>query len=196
MSLLPTHLFRRPVQPRPSTSTPVIVRDAFVPGERFCGVDITAAIAEWTRPRPVFVTARALGGGYVSLAVLRFDRRGFGMFRAEVVPVGGPMSAALRSMASSDAGVVTVHDGSRAATRTLAALGVDALCERSAADVEAWERGTTGIVRDTSVLSDLTRLRKAVVRDGDIIAAEAIADLARADVIALVALGDTRVVVH
>ena len=196
MSLLPASLFRRPLARRPAVVPSTVVRDAFVPGERFCGIDVSATFQCWTRPRPAFVSARALGGGYVSLAVLRFDRRGFGMFRCETVPTGGPLSAAIRAMASNDAGVVVVSDGSRAAQRTVEALGVDPLFERSADEVAAWEQGSAGIVRDADVLNSVSRLRRAIVRDGDVIAAEALADLARADLVALVALGDARVVVH
>lgn len=174
------------------------VADAIVPGDPWAGVELAEAATGWSPSpeRTVFVRAAAMSHGLVHLAVLRFDGSGFGVFRAELLPADGRLTPALAQLVDGADHWVVVRDGSRAAARALAHGEGAEWEERSPQEVSVFEAGVLGLTRDASVAWSGEDLARSAYYDRDALAAHALAEAARADLCALVAMAGAGVAVH
>lgn len=174
------------------------VADAVVPGDPWAGVELAQAALGWTPSpeRTVFVRAAAMSHGLVHVSVLRFDDRGFGAFRAELLPADGRLTRALAKLVEGADHWVVVRDGSRAADRVLAHGEGAEWEERSAQEISVYEAGVLGLTRDAEVAWSSETLARSAYYDRDALAAHALAESARADLFALVAMSGAGVAVH
>ena len=176
---------------RPLVSrTPGLAREHVLPGDKHAGRDLAACANAWcVGQRTVFCRLRVVTPTVAHVAALAFDADGFGTL-ISVTMEPGVVPVEIRAILEGADHVVVAADESAPVDDLLLDGHVE---RRSLSRVRLFEAEVLGLVRRDI---DLDPLVWTAARDGDPVAAGHLANAARADLFALVALAGSDITLH